>query len=158
MNTENVRILKTASCPSLSKKSTLTYNIGANDKSEIQFQLVANTGAGYFNKEWIPQSRIQQVLAKLPKGKGITCSTFRSIFHGKSVNTSGFTVALLRHLGLLGTMKANRRCYELLDPTDFIAEVNALLGAPAEVAAVGKKAKPSTPIQKQTAKGRSKKV
>ena len=158
MITENIRILKTASCASLSKKSTLTYNIGANDKSEILFQLVANTNNGYFNKEWIPQTSIQQVLAKLPKGKGITCSTFRSIFHGKSVNTSGFTVAMLRHLGLLGTMKENRRCYELQDPADFIAEVNALLGAPTDVAAVGKKAKPSAAIQKQVAKGRSKKV
>lgn len=132
MNTETnqpeyVTILKTGSCPSLSGKSTLTYNIGANAASEIQFQLVTNDGGGYFNDDWIPYVGIQAVLNGRSKGLGITSSTLRSIYPSKSTNSPGFLLAVLKSLGLVQASKTNPRCYELMDATVFMAEVNALL-------------------------------
>ena len=125
-----VRILKTASCPSLSGKSMLAYNIGADSAGQIQFQVVANTGGGYFNDDWVTQSDLRSVLQQQPKD--ITSATFRSLYPSKSNNSPGFLLAVLRHIGLVGTMATRPRCCELLDPTAFIAEVNALLeSAPA---------------------------
>ena len=48
-----IRILKTATCPSLSRKSNLTFNVGCNTVGEIQFQVIANDGGGYFNDDWV---------------------------------------------------------------------------------------------------------
>ena len=66
--TDPVRILKSASCTSLSGKSTLTYNIGSDGNSEVQFQVTGNDGGGYFNTDWVSQQSIQAVLSKLPNG------------------------------------------------------------------------------------------
>ena len=69
LNTEpvdTVRVIKTANCPSLSERSTLSYKIGSNP--DIQFRVCGNTGGGFFNDEWVPLSAIQKVINKMPKG------------------------------------------------------------------------------------------
>ncbi|MDO8713327.1 MAG: hypothetical protein Q7K13_02460 [Polynucleobacter sp.] len=152
-----VRILKVASCPSLSGKSTLTYHIGFSIDSQIQFRVHANTGNGFFSKEWISQSSIQLLLDKIPKGKVITSVSLISIFHGKSVNTSGFLLAVLKNEGLVQPLKDKRRSYELLDPKDFIAEVNALLESPVDLN-TSNRSTASTPIKKLSPKSKPKKT
>ena len=64
--TTDTNIVKVDSCPSLTGKSTLTYHIGCN-ADEIQIRVHANTGGGYFSKEWIAFSVIQETLAKQSK-------------------------------------------------------------------------------------------
>ena len=126
--TPEIRILKTASCKSLSGKSKLTFNIGCNRAGEIQFQVTGNDGGGYWNDDWVAQSSIQGVLDRLPKGSPITSATFRTIYPSKSTNSPGFLAAVLREIGLLQPSKDKPRCYELGSPNEFISEVNALLG------------------------------
>ena len=123
-----IRVLKTATCPSLSGKSKLTFNIGCNPAGEIQFQVTGNDGGGYWNDDWVAQSSIQAVLDRLPKGSPITSATFRTIYPSKSTNSPGFLAAVLRDIGLLQPSKDKPRCYELGSPNEFISEVNALLG------------------------------
>ena len=123
-----IRILKTASCKSLSGKSKLMFNIGCNPAGEIQFQVTGNDGGGYWNDDWVAQSSIQAVLDRLPKGSPITSATFRTIYPSKSTNSPGFLAAVLRDIGLLQPSKDKPRCYELGSPNEFISEVNALLG------------------------------
>jgi len=123
-----IRVLKTASCKSLSGKSKLTFNIGCNPAGEIQFQVTGNDGGGYWNDDWVAQSSIQEVLDRLPKGSPITSATFRTIYPSKSTNSPGFLAAVLRDIGLLQPSKDKPRCYELGSPNEFIEEVNALLG------------------------------
>ena len=127
-HTPEIRILKTASCPSLSGKSKLTFNIGCNTVGEIQFQVTGNDGGGYWNDDWVAQSSIQAVLDRLPKGAPITSATLRPIYALKSTNSPGFLAAVLREIGLLQPSKDKPRCYELGSPNEFISEVNALLG------------------------------
>ena len=145
-----VRILRTVKCPSLSGKSTLTYNIGRDSNSEVQFQVTGNDGGGYWNDDWVSHQSIQAVLAKLPKGLGITSGTFRSVYPGKSNNSPGFLLAVLKDVGLVGTMEDNRRCYELLDPAAFMAEVNVLMEADTDAA--------PDAIKKLSVKGKASKV
>jgi len=128
-----VRILKTATCPSLSGKSTLTYNIGCNALSEVQFQVIANDGGGFWNDDWVTQQSIQAVLDKQPHGLDISSATFRSIYPSKSTNSPGFLLAVLKDVGLVQPSKTNQRCYELGSPKEFIAEVNALLASAPEL-------------------------
>lgn len=128
LNTEpvdTVRVIRTADCPSLSERSTLTYKIGCDP--EIQFRICGNTGGGFFNDEWVPFSAIQKVINKMPKGVAVTSSTFSSIFAGKSNNTSGFLLAVMKHVGLAKALAGAVRGYEFLDTTEFIAEMDALI-------------------------------
>jgi hypothetical protein len=108
-----IRILKTASCPSLSGKSKLTFNIGCNAAGEVHFQVCGNTGGGYWNDDWVAQSSIQAVLDRLPKGAPITSATLRPIYALKSTNSPGFLAAVLKNIGLLQPSKDKPRCYVL---------------------------------------------
>lgn len=142
----DVRVLKAASCPSLSGKSSLTYEIGCNAKSEVQFRISANSGNGFFNKEWVAQSTIAKIVAKMPMGSALTCATLMPIFNHKSVNTGGFLLAALKQEGLVQRVKERPRCYELSDPKPFVAQINALLATAPE------SAKTKAPVNIQKAK------
>ena len=128
-----IRILKTASCPSLSAKSTLTYNIGCNAEGEIHFQIIANDGGGFWNDDWVTQQSIQEVLNKQSLGHDISSATLRALYPSKSNNSPGFLLAVLKEVGLVQVSHTNPRCYELGSPKAFIAEVNALLAAAPEL-------------------------
>lgn len=130
-----IRILKIASCPTLSGKSTLTYHIGCavngegicTADSEINLRIYANDGGGFFSNEWISLDKIQQVFAKVPADKPITSFVLHSIFRGKSVNTPAFLLAALRQEGLVKQSEDKQRQYERIDPAEFIAGVNTLI-------------------------------
>ena len=126
-----IRILKTASCPSLSGKSTLTYNIGCSTQGAIQFQVIANDGGGFWNDDWVPQSDIQAVLDS--QGHDLTSASLRSLYPSKSTNSPGFLLAVLKDVGLVQASKTNQRCYELGSPKAFIAEVTGLLASAPEL-------------------------
>lgn len=111
-----IRVLKTETCPSLSGKSTLTYHIGASPESVISIRVFANSGGGFFNRDWIEFKTIQKVLEKRTGANPVTSSTFGELFPGKSVNTTGFLLAVLTHIELVKPLQDKPRCYELVDP------------------------------------------
>lgn len=125
--TDDLRVLKVATCPSLSGKSTLTYHVGCNTDNAIHFRVVANTGTGFFNKDWTPQVTLEQLMRKVPAGKHITSDTFRPVCKGKSVNTAGFLLAALQNEGLIQHAKDNPRCYQRVEPNAFATEMRALI-------------------------------
>ena len=129
--TSVVRILGTSTCPSLSGKSTLTYNIGCD--TETQIQVVGNDGGGYWNNDWVAYRDIQAELEKEPKE--ITSGTLRCLYPSKSNNSPGFLLAVLKAVGLVQVSTANPRCYEALDPAVFIAGVKTLMESAPELAA-----------------------
>jgi len=149
LNTEpvdTVRVIKTANCPSLSERSTLTYKIGCDP--DIQFRVCGNTGGGFFNDEWVALASIQKVINKMPKGVAVTSSTFSSIFAGKSNNTSGFLLAVMKHVGLAKPLADSVRGYEFLDTAEFIAEMDALIAALPEL--VMAEAVDAVPVSKKS--------
>jgi hypothetical protein len=115
---------KTGTCPSLSGKSKLTYEFGLDDKSAWHVRIAKSSGTGYFSKDWIPMEHVQRVLAKNGT-KPISCHTLGPIFKGRSVNTPGFVLAVLKHVGLVQTSPDNPRNYQLLDGQAFFAELKA---------------------------------
>lgn len=125
--TEELRVLKTATCPSLSGKSTLTYHVGCNASNAIHFRVVANTGKGFFNKDWTPQEALEKLLSKVPASSHITSGTFHPICKGKSVNTAGFLLAVLQSEGLIQPAKDSPRCYERVETNEFSAAIQSLI-------------------------------
>ena len=91
----SVRVLRSATCPSLSGKSKLSYELGCKDGSEIQLRIVANSAAGSFNRDWIDLQAVRSTLEKAPRGTPITSNVLSPLFRGKSVNNQLFLFAVL---------------------------------------------------------------
>lgn len=120
-----VRILKVDHCPSLSGRSELTFHVGCIGEA-IQLRVYQNSGKGYFNQEWIPLSRIKEVLTSREQ---LTAASLRPIFIGKSVNTAGFVLTVLKHLGLIEISKENRRSYSHTESVAFDTETAQLIAS-----------------------------
>lgn len=141
--TPSLRILKVGACPSLSEKSTLTYHVGCNDKSELFFRVYANSSSGYFSREWVSLNAIQEAFSKTLEEGVITSSLMRGLFVGQSTNTPGFVFAALLAEGLVQPSGIVDRCYECTDGKDFFAEVQALIESDVSLDADAKPKKPS---------------
>lgn len=138
---QKIRIIKIGICKSLSGKSILTYHVGhATSGSEvesdteasalsIQFRVHANSSAGFFSQEWVKMSDIQQVFDKASAGQPITSYMLHPLFRGKSINSSGFLLAVLQHAGFVRHMIDKKRNYERIEPTEFMAEMVTLIEA-----------------------------
>lgn len=89
----NIRILKKATCPSLSNKTTLSYHIGQDKDTNIFLRINNNTGGGHFNPSWINLKAMLDLIiaADTPFSRSILAA----IFKGQSNNTSGFIMAVL---------------------------------------------------------------
>jgi hypothetical protein len=120
-----MRILRIATCPSLSGRSELTYHVGCNRESNaIHFRLWANTAAGMFSNSWVSMADVSTALSGATK---ITSASLKPIFFGISNNQAGFMLALLKGEGIV-TSTADRG-YECLDPKPFLSRINALIAS-----------------------------
>ena len=82
MNEQEIRILKIDTCPSLSKRSTLTYHIGCSGK-EIYIRLFQNSQGGLFSKEWLSIERLG-ITENLP----ISSSSLHAILKGSGTQAA----------------------------------------------------------------------
>lgn len=91
MSEEEIKVIKTASCPSLSGRSTIAYEVGG--KGECQYiRLSGNSAGGIFCKDWISLTEILQILSVSPK---LTSKTLHPLYSGKSTNSPGFLLACI---------------------------------------------------------------
>ena len=111
-----IRVLKSGSCPSLTSRSTLGYQLGLKDESELYLKLISNTGSGFFSKEWVACSVIEQLIAGSAE---LTSTSFKAIFPNKSVNTGGFVMAVIKALGLIQTNPQNSRWHQQVPEMTF---------------------------------------
>ena len=146
----STRILKIATCPSLSGKSTLTYHIGCNEKSQILFRIANNTGGGFFSKEWIALDTILNIFDQLPDNKPIVSLLLYSLFQGKSLNTPAFLLAVLRQEGLVNPLDDHPKHYERLPSDAFMTEIEKLIQSKVDLKTDD--AKPVVPTKKSASK------
>lgn len=145
-----MRIIKIATCPTCSGKATLTYHFGCTTDNQVHIRIAANSGGGLFSEEWVPLKGIQEALDKAPHP--VTANPLRHLFVGKSVNTPGFLLAVLKHEGLVKLLEGKIRGYEKLDSTSFMTELDKLVSSDVnlkpEVAPTIKKISPALPAKK----------
>jgi hypothetical protein len=80
----------------------ITYSLLKDAESkEVYITLVANDGGGYFSREIVPFSSVEQCLAHIDTGKGVRGQMFKDAFVGRSSNNPGFLLLALKHEGLL---------------------------------------------------------
>ena len=151
-----IKILKTDSCTSISGKSILKYQIGANDDDTIFLRITGSSGGGFFSNEWIAFEKIRALLDAHPAEKPITSIVLYPLFRGKSVNTPSFLLAALVHEKVLRPMKGKQRCHEVGDLKIFAEKVTKLTSRTAKKKAPVKKkrvAKKKTTAKRGTASG-----
>ena len=140
-STISMRIIKIATCPTCSGKAKLTYHFGCTKDNQVHIRIVVNSGGGFFSEEWVS---LTDTLAALGKAAHpITAIPFINLFIGKSVNTPGFLLAVLKQEGLVKLLEGKVRGYEMLDSEAFMAEVNKLVASDVDLKYV-----PVSPIKK----------
>lgn len=96
MNEEEIQVTRSTSCPSLSGRSTITYDIGG--KGDCQYiRLSGNSAGGIFCKEWVSMADIHQLLTGLPC---VTSKALKPLYAGKSANSPGFLLSAIVHENL----------------------------------------------------------
>jgi hypothetical protein len=125
-----LRILKIARCPTVSGKSTLTYHLGCTPESAIKVRLYGNTGNGFLNQDWIAWTAIQE---KLELHSPFTSQVLHALFSGKSLNSPGFLMAVLKAEGVVKASTVKGRCYELTKDSGFLAEIERLMASGVEL-------------------------
>jgi hypothetical protein len=121
-----IKTIKTGTCPSLSGRTQLTFEFGVDDRASWHVRIPKSSGTGFFSKDWVPLEHIQQVLAT-NGDKPIICHTLGPLFAGKSVNTAGFLLAVLKHVELVQVSAQDPRTYVLHDGKAFFAALQSAL-------------------------------
>ena len=111
-----VSVIKSDSCESLSKKSMLGYQVGYSDEKDICIRIISNTAKGLFGKDWFLYSSIDVILRE---GTPLKASTLSSLFKGKSANTPGFIMAILKHLEVIKLVEGSKHQYEYMGAVAF---------------------------------------
>ena len=125
ISTPQLRIIKIATCPTCSCKTNLTYHLGSTEENQAYIRIVENSGGGFFCEEWVALKDILAALDKAPHP--ITAVPFINLFIGKSVNTPGFLLAVLKYEALIKLLEGKVRGYEKLPTETFLTEVNKLV-------------------------------
>jgi hypothetical protein len=101
-----------AECPSLTGRSTLSWALGRDPRDKENTPLLRisrNSGRGMHFKGWAPVAHIEDILAK---AEDITARTLNEVHPGRSTNTGGFLVAVLKDLGVVRVKEENTRIHE----------------------------------------------
>lgn len=119
------RILKIGTCQSLSGRTAITYHLGVRDNNDVCFRVWDTSGKGVFSKEWVCASAIQKVLGQHTL---LAAPTLLPVFAiGRSVNTAGFLLAVLKHEGLVALSEDEPHKYVRVQSDKFVTETAALI-------------------------------
>ena len=120
-------------CPSISGRSSLTYALGRHQETqELHLRIVENSGKGMWFDGWAPATAINAIV----KGQAeLTAKSFHVLHPGKSINTGGFVLAVLKDLGLIRANEENTRLHEHMPATTFEKVAMARMGQVIDVPA-----------------------
>jgi hypothetical protein len=102
--------IRTGTCKTLSGKATLTYGLGQDASKGLHYRITENEGGGFFSSEYVAWKDIE---VAIHADESVTSICLRSLFKGKSVNTSGFLMAVLVAEGILVALPKKTRLFEV---------------------------------------------
>lgn len=146
-----MRILRIATCPSLSGRSELTYHVGCNrETNAISFRLWENSSSGMFSNTWFSLKDVSELLGATD---GITSSALQPIWESTSRNNPGFTLALLQGEGLVEKSLTAPGTYTTANPAPFLQRINALIASGVDLSEDDAPEKPSEALPIATMEG-----
>jgi hypothetical protein len=146
-NETPIKVLKEATCSTLSgsDKAQLTYQILSNDAGDIYIKVTGNKGGGFWASENTPYAAIAALIANSDSDERLTAWSLKGLFVGKSSNSPGYLLSVLRAEALVEPLPGKKRQHVACDPADFLANVQRLKagGGPLKKPARKSKAKPT---------------
>ncbi|MBK6928408.1 MAG: hypothetical protein IPH15_13040 [Comamonadaceae bacterium] len=126
-------------CPSISGRSILTFAVGRHKETgELHLRVLCNTGKGMLFDGWASAKDIDAIVKGATE---LTAKSFHALHPGKSINTGGFVMAVLKDLGLIRANEENTRLHEHVPATTFEKVAMARMGKTIEAAPVTKPVK-----------------
>lgn len=120
-----IEVIHTGECLSVSGRSTLEFEVGRHTKEgTLHLRIAGNSGRGMWARGWASASAIQDIV--LGEGE-LTAKSFHGLHPGKSINTGGFVLAVLKELGLIRANDENTRVHEHVPGTTFEKVVSAYM-------------------------------
>lgn len=130
-----VRLLKIATCPSLSGRSTLTYQVCSRAESEVFIRVTQNSGNGQLNADWVSLATIEKLLTAHPDDKPMSSCVLLPVFRSKSSNSPAFLFAAILAEGLVKVGTEKDSGYLVGDLEAFRKSVSALIASDTNLAA-----------------------
>jgi len=121
----SIQIIKTSKCPSLSGKSTLSYQVGCNEEKELFFRIIANTGGGHFNKDWMALEDAHNQFESCPEK--INSHMLTPLLLRKSANSAGFFLAAMVAEKIVQPSTEKQRTYVLQKLEPFLEAMQKMI-------------------------------
>jgi len=115
-----IQPLKSSTCPTISRKSNLSYELGQDAAKAFHYRIVSCDGGGFFSPEWIAWTALQAAIKK--SVRPLTSLCLRPLFKRKSVNASGYLLAALVAEGLLEPLPDKIRHFRLTGDSPATSE------------------------------------
>ena len=130
----------TGDCPSISGRSILTFAVARHQETgELHLRITDNSGKGMWFDGWASANAIDAIV----KGSAeLTAKSFHALHPGKSINTGGFVLAVLKDLGYVRPGTANTRLHEHVPATTFEKVAMVRMGQTIEAA-------PAKPVKRK---------
>lgn len=126
-------------CPSISGRSTLTFAIGRHEQHDTwHLRITGNSGKGMWFDGWASASDIDNIVNGATE---LTAQSFHRLHARRSINTGGFIMACLRHLGLIRVNSENSRHHEHVPTETFDRVSKACIGGHQSIPPKRRKAK-----------------
>jgi hypothetical protein len=121
----NVCVLKAGTCPTLSGRGSLKYEIGTDDAANVAIRLTGNSGGGFFNGTWVQLEAVTKILQSPHVKKGLSSTSLLPLYRGGSANSPAFLAAVLKAEGVIRLQEGKTRSYEVADLQGFLASVSS---------------------------------
>jgi hypothetical protein len=144
-----VKVVHSGTCPSLSGKSQISYQIGRHPEGAAYLRVIGNTGGGFFSPEWVALTDLKKCIDEAPDDRPLSSWTLHPIFRGKSVNTPAFLSAALVHEKWLRILKGKKRGLEVYEPKTFEAKLEKLVGGKADSHSSGRQVAKKKSVSKK---------
>lgn len=130
------RVVRRGTCSTLSSKGgDLSYEIGVDSRGEVHLRVVENSGSGSFSDDWVAFKAIQAAFDRAPKSEPISAFLLHRLFAGRSSNCCFFCAAVLKSEGLLLPSEKQKKRFDRVDPTAWLADMrNRAEGSAADTA------------------------
>lgn len=123
-----IQVIYLGQCPSLSERSSLSFHIGRHSQIEsLHLRICGNTGGGMYCKDWCAIEQIETVVLATAD---LTAHSLNVLHPGKSINTGGFILAVLRSLGYVRAQAGNTRLHEHVPEVSLVQAIQTAMEAP----------------------------
>ncbi len=114
--------IKTATCPSLTGTTKISYKIAIDSSSNLYFQILKNSNTGKFSEEWIAYNDAKSAFPIGP----FSSAPLRKLYRNKSLNTPGFLLAAMLNEDIVEREPGKQLLFRFKSDETFLAEIERL--------------------------------